>query len=302
MKSFKKISQFLMILTFVSFLGCEKEQFRTENNSLTDEIETIETRYKEGDIKIETLWEPGCEKIEKVASFSLIEKIRKELEKSYSKQTTYLKSGGNTVGVIKSGSCGQYQVLSIFMDSEDKNCKSSSSGWIGDSKLDSPGNVTLDFCIVNGAYFQQTNVNYAVLDFSNAGWPSGVSRIVSYMNNEDSGNVNSITLGGVSIRDQWYGKTHADYNTQLGYYYYPKVSTSTSFPSLGINYGVFGNFGAYTGSIFVDNEDGAVSWATLENWNGVALGGVIQQHDVIIGNIVMCDHNSNTTMYYSKVN
>lgn len=290
-----------MILTFVSFFGCEKEQFRTENNSLTDEIEAIETRYKEGDIKIETLWEPGCQKLEKVASISLIEKLIKELEKSYSKQTTYLKSGGNTVGVIKSGSCGSYKVLSIFMDSEDRRCASSSSGWIGDSRLDSHGNVTLDFCIVDGAYFEHTNVNYAVLDFSNASWPSGVSRIKNYMNNEDKGNINSITLDGVSIRDQWYGYTHADYNTHLGYYYYPKISTSTPFPNLGISYGVFGTFGANTGSIFVDNEDGAVSWANYEKWNGVGLDAFVQTNQIIAG-IVKCDGNSNTTMYYSKVN
>lgn len=300
MKSFKKISQISVILVFISFLSCEKVQFGFENNSLSDEIEMIESRYKEGDIKIETLWEPGCEKFEKVASFSLKEKLRKQLEESYSKQTTYLKSNGNTVGVIKSGSCGSYKVLSIFMDCEDKRNKSSYSGWTGDSRLDSHGNITLDFCIVESVYFEATNVNYAVLDFSNTALPDGVSRIINWMNNENSGNINSIKLGVVSIRDQWNGKTHAAENTHLGYYYYPKVSNYTPFPSLGINYGVFGNFGANKGSIFVDNEDSAISWTTFEKWNGVGLDAPIQ--DIGTPDIVTCDHNSNTTMYYSKIN
>jgi hypothetical protein len=301
MKSFKKISQIFLMLAFVSFLSCEKEQFYTESNSLSDEIEMIESRYKEGDIKIETLWEPGCHKIEKIASLDLKEKIRKQLEESYSKQTTYLKSGGNIVGVIKSGYCGSYKVLSIFMDCEDKRNKSSYSGWTGDSKLDRYGNITLDFCIVDGAYFERTNVDYAVLDFSNAAWPSGVSRIKNWMDNENSGNINSINLDNVSIRGQWNGSTHVDTNTMLGYYYYPKVSNSTPFPSLGISYGVFGNFGTTKGTIFSDNEDSAVSWTTIEDWNGVGLNPPIQYLNGTPG-IVVCDHNSNTTMYYSKIN
>ncbi len=257
----------------------------------------IESRYKEGDIKIETLWELSCQKIEKIASLNLRETLRMRLEESYSKQTTYLKSNGNTVGVIKSGSCGSFKVLSIFMDCEDNRNKSSYSGWTGDSKIDSHGNITLDFCIVDGYYFERTNVDYAVLDFSNAAWPSGVSRIKNYMNNEDSGNINSITLDDVSIRGQKYGSTQVDLNTMHGYYYYPKVSNSTPFPYLGIFYGVFGNFGATKGSIFVDNEDSGVSWTTIEEWNGVGLNAPAQYLNGTPG-IVVCDHNSNTTMYY----
>lgn len=318
MNIFKNGFKIAMSISLIFLLSCEKDQIDTNDKSLTEEIARVETRYKEGDIKIEIPWEPGFEKNEQITSPRYDLKIRQELEKSYSKQTTYLKSAGNTVGVIKNGSCGSYQELYIFMDCEDSGAASSETGWNGDCWVQpSARNVTLFFCVVDGAYFQRTNVDYAVLNLSSSAWPSGVSKIRNWMDNEDKGNINKITqggtgqtngtsIGGTNKYDNWYGETGVGSNTMLGYYYYPKTTTTTAFPSLnGISYGVFGSFGTEKGQIFIDNEDGASSWVGVSLWTNAQFSGLGTETFTFdtdqTGGVVKVDHNSNTTMFFSKV-
>lgn len=314
MNLFKNVLKVTMVLAFLFLFGCEKDQISIDNNSLTEEINAVVTKYNDGgEDKIEFPWYPGFQKNEKVVDATLTLKVRQELDKCYSKQTTYLKSAGNTVGVIKDGTCGPYQELYIFMDCEDSGAKSSESGWNGDCwvNTNSSKNVYLFFCVVDNEYFQATNVNYAVLDLSAEAWPSGVSKIRNWMDNENKRNMNACTQGGTMQADgtstggtdkknHWYGNTGVTDNTMLGYYYYPS-SSYTSFPSLGgISYGVFGSFGATQGTIFVDNQDGASSWIGKQDWTGYNLGP--ESFPSSVPGIVSVDGNQNTTMNFSKVN
>lgn len=303
----KNILKVTMGLALLFLFSCEKDQVSNENNSLTDEINAVVTKYNDGDDKIEFPWYPGFQKNEEVSSASLDHalKIRHELDKSCSKQTTYLKSAGNTVGVIKDGTCGSYKELMVFMDCEDSGAASSESGYNGDCGRDSNGNITLRFCVVNGAYFNRTNSNYAVLDLSAAGsgWPTGVSKVQNWMYNENHRNRNACTLEGVNNMNKVIGTTVVSSDgTLLGYYYYPS-SNYTSFPPLNISYGVFGSFGANQGTIFSDNEDGSSSWISLQKWSTFSGTGLEPNvsYPSSIPNIVNVDGNSNTTMYFSKV-
>jgi hypothetical protein len=323
MNIFKNILNVTMCLALLFLFSCEKDQISTENNSLTDEINAVVTKFDNGDVKIEFPWYPGFQKNEEVSSASLDRaiKVQQELDKSYSKQTTYLKSAGNTVGVIKQGSCGQYKELYIYMDCEDTGAASSKSGtYFGECSVNSAKNITLLFCVVTSAYFQATNVDYAVLDLSSYGWPTGVSKIKNQMINETHANINACTeggtyniltginSGGTSKKNISYGETIVTSGTVLTYYYYPKVSTSTPFPTLGgIHYGVFGSFGASgdQGNILVDNEDGGSSWVEISLWTNAQFSGLgaptypVDRDDT--GGVVKVDHNRNTTLYFSKV-
>ena len=218
MNIFKNVLKVTMGLALLFLFSCEKDQNDPSKNTLTEQIGEVETTYKEGDVKIEFPWYPGFQKNEKVVDADLALKVWQELGKSYSKQTTYLKSAGNTVGVIKDGTCGSYQELYIHIDCEDSGAASSESGWNGDCWVTSPRNVILYFCVVNVAYFQATNVNYAVLDLSSQAWPTGVSKIRNFMDTENKSNANACTqggtmqasgysIGGTNKLNYWYGNT-----------------------------------------------------------------------------------------------
>jgi hypothetical protein len=159
-----------------------------------------------------------------------------------------------------------------------------------------------------------------VLDLSSAGWPAGVSKIKNLMINESHLNINACTeggtynkttginSGGTNKKNISYGETIVTDGTVLTYYYYPKVSSSTSFPTLGgIHYGVFGSFGisANQGNIFVDNEDGGNSWVGISLWTNGQFSDLGTEFYPIdsdqTGGVVKVDHNRNTTMYFSKV-
>jgi len=296
MKLIKVFLTFIFIITLFFLISCEKDQENIETlNYLTEEIGKIETSYKEGDIKIENINDGN--KIENDADFSLKDKIRNELEASYSKTHTFLKSGSNTVGVFKSGSCGSWPVLDIFMDCEDNNPQTSTSGWIGDSYRDGNKNVHFQFCVVNNAYFEHTNIDFAVVNLT-ANLPWGVSRIARYFDNEDKNNTNSVTYNGNRYSglfgDCWFGG-----NTRLSFYYYPKTTYQRPFPSLGISYGVLGRFGSNQGSIYTDDEDkDNKNWCYLELFDNSSYS-YIKAYSGDIANIM--DVGRNTRLYLSKV-
>lgn len=257
MNIFKNVFKATLVLALLFLYSCEKDQNDSNNNMLTEEISKVETRYQEGDIKIENTLDPNFQKIETSAVESYKKKIIQALEDSYSKQTTYLKSAGNKVGVIKSGTCGSYQELMVFMDCEDgSNNISSVNEWVGDCGRDSNGNITLRFCVVNGAYFERTNSNYAVLNLTGlSSWPYGMGYIYRYFDNEDNNNANSFTLDGTPLWNYWFGRCYLGSNIGLGFYHYIANSSSPTYPNLGFSYGVFGQFGNSKGSIITDDED-----------------------------------------------
>ena len=120
-------------------------------------------------------------------------------------------------------------------------------------------------CVVYGKYFYRTNVDYAILNLS-TNLPYGVSAIRRYFDNEDNNNVNWTKLNGSNISG-WYGDCHFGSNTRLSWYYYPKTTSSSPWPTLGLTWGVLGRFSTQ-GSIYFDDEDrNNINWCYLEKWN-----------------------------------
>lgn len=254
-----KFSMFIAVLFIYS---CSKEKNDAETSSISSEIEKVVTFYKEGDVKIETPAQPGIPKIETQASDAYKNKIRKVLEDSYSKQTTYLKSGSNTVGVVKvkDQSCGQYAMLEWHMDCEDSGQQSERTGTLfSDWEKNSAGNIVMRFCVVNGAYFDRSANNFAVLNlYGNGSWPYDVDRIFATLDNEDSGNINNGKLGSTIWpinTTHWVGDCCFYYDTRLSFYYYRSKSNPNPMPNLGITYGVFGQFGSFQERIYSDDQD-----------------------------------------------
>lgn len=252
-------------MTLLFLNSCEKDQKVWNDITLTSEIDKVVTLYQEGDVKLENIVGSDYKKVETEANDLLKEKIRLELEKSNSKQKTFLKSGSNPVGIIKATpTCGVYPELKIFMDSEDSNCQTSHLGNIGSciaSTADN-GNITLYFCLVDAIDFDRKNFDYAVLDFG-GNIPYNANGLTRVLDNEDSSNKNLVKLNGTIISG-YYGGSRFYYDTQLAFYYYvADPSKGSALPIFsGISqYMVFGKApvggGASQNSIYSDDEDGS---------------------------------------------
>jgi hypothetical protein len=302
MNYFKLIYGLVIALFFIILTSCEKEEPVSSGTAITSEINKIESAYQKGIVKFETTAEEGFQKKETSANEDFKEQLRLELEKSYNKQRTYLKSASSVVGVIKNGSCGGYNELYWHMDCEDSNNQSSKSGWFGDCNVNSSGNIVFHICIVDGDFFERTNVDYAVLNFTgSSNWPFGVNSVIAFIDNEDANNYNSSSESDIE-QFGWLGNCDFYSNTRLGFYYYPHQNGSRYFPSLGFSYGVFGQFGSNQGNIYSDDEDNnnsnfisRIDYNTTTNklnnpYLVSSVSGVIQA----VGN--------NTRLYASKVN
>lgn len=263
MNFLSRVLKFSMFVIVLFIYSCSKEENDTPTTLISNEIEKVVTIYKEGDVKIEVSAQPGIPKIETQASESYKSKIRKMLEQSYSKQTTYLKSGSNLVGVIKvkGQTCGSYAVLRWFMDCEDTPQTSSITGNpFSDFSVNSAGNITMQFCAVNGAYFERSSSNYAVLNlFGSASWPYEVDRIIVTLDNEDNRNANSGSYGATNWATgttHWVGDSRFYYDTSLSFYYYRSTTINPKpMPILNIKYGVFGQIGSVQQRVYSDDED-----------------------------------------------
>ena len=265
----KFIIHSVLLFLLLGFWSCSEENDLVNDVvDLDSEIQKVETTLNEGETKVENF--EGEPKNETLLDNQLVDKIRLELQKSYSKQKSYLKSANNLVGVIKNGSCGSYPELSIYMDCEDSRSASKKSGWTGSSEVTGAKNIRLKFCVVNDAYFQKNYNDYAILRVTSHYIP-GVHVIERYFDNEDSRNANSASYNGKSV-DGWLdgGPIYIGNDTRLSFLYFPKEFGS-SWPSLGISYGVIGYFGAYNekGYIHSDDEDhNNANWCFMDKWNG----------------------------------
>lgn len=298
-----------MVITFLFLFSCKKEPNEKQNdsnvNTLTDEIDKVVTIYQEGDIKIENI-DPDLPKIETSAPESYKEKIRHELENSYSKQTNYLKSSGNMVGIIRSGTCGAYHELKLQMDCEDSRPATKKIGsFTGDCLVDAYRNIVLRICMVDGAYFVRTNHSYAVLNLSPNSLPIGVTRVIRLFDNEDSPNSNVLYVNDNQVSlPSTIGECNFSHDTMLGFYYYPADPNSTaSFPNLGFTYGVFGNWSSNTtdkGQIFSDDEDlHNANYLYQQTWNGNILNPI--QYISSIPSVIEAS-GENTNIYFNRVN
>ena len=298
----KKLSLLAIAFVFV-FTSCEQEPEEMEQlQTLTQEIEKIETLYKEGDIKIEN--DLSEEKIETVASPELMEKLERELLKSYTKQTTYSKTSAfGYVGVFRDGTCGSYEELYVKMDCEDRRTNSYEGGYTGDSGVvdGRHENVVFRFCFVpNG--FKRTTYDFAVLNVSST-VPSGISRIRRHFDNEDNSNGNILMRN--NVRKYGFYQMGSNYfykNTILSFLYYPRISTTNTPSSVGFPYGVLGRFGNAQGYIRSDDEDSRnANWCKLWKYNDTNNG--YDSEKEIRSNIPnIMDVGSNTKLYISRIN
>lgn len=171
---------------------------------------------------------------------------------------------GNTydIGVIPvSTSCPNGGALrEIYMDDEDHNNASSVVGWVGASVK----GTRFRFCRIDGSNFRplasasaaNTSAYYAVLKMGSQ-CPNGSFEFSRYFDNEDNNNNNS-TVGDIEPSSQ-------SANTTLVFclfkYATPGAATMSSFPAIGISYGVFADYGTTfplalsKGYIQTDDED-----------------------------------------------
>ena len=297
----KKLSLFVILSAFI-FVNCEQDSEEiNQQQTLTQEIEKIETIFKEGDIKIEN--DLSEEKIETLASPELKAKLETELLKSYTKQTTYSKTSAlGFVGVFRDGSCGSYEELYVKMDCEDRRTNSYQGGYTADSGVVDAHheNVVFRFCFVPNS-FNRTTYDFAVLNVSST-VPSGISRITRHFDNEDNRNGNILLRN--NVRKYGFTKIGSNYfykNTILSFLYYPRVSRTNTPPSLGFPYGVLGRFGNAQGYIRSDDEDSKnANWCKILKYNDATNR---YNQETSSGNITnIMDVGSNTKLYISRIN
>jgi hypothetical protein len=283
------------VLFSIFYTSCKKENFTPENQqegNITENIQKIENSFKAGNVKVETMYVDGCDKVEYEASETIKSEIQKKLAQSYTK-TAVLKNGGHRVGVFKSGSCGSYATLVVYMDSEDKNCASNHSGWHGESGLRDQGNISLSFCVVDATYFGKTGADYALLNLSSSNSWGVANGIMRYIDNEDDKNRNQTLFNGANISG-WMGTSWFGNNTRLQFYYYKQYGSVRNFPNLGISYGTLGRYGSYQGSIYSDDED-------KNNANSAYYYDNYYSDAIVTGNIPnIMDVGRNTRFYISK--
>lgn len=296
------VAVFLALVTL--FYSCEKEsELNEESNVLTQQLNFVESDYKSECIAIEASNLDG--KVETVADNLVKQKIKNRLQEITTKERSYLKSNGNTVGVIMDGSCGNHKELTVFMDCEDGSDNNSDvTTDVGNITRDNEGNIKMHFCAVDGAYFRRTSNDYAVLCLTSVNPEPGTYKVKRYFDNEDDrGNDNYIIYNG--IKDKQYGTFGSCYfsnNTLLSFYHYPKIVGSTNdYPDIGLStYYVFGDFNNDDqGYVHFDDEDDSnANWCTREwlYYNTLHSATVSGDYSSIM------EVDRNTRLYLSVVN
>lgn len=242
-------------------------------NELTQQYEQAKT-----DVKFGKEGDDISPKVETLEDASVIEKLSREYVTELMNRTAIAKekvmrsvysAKGTVVGVFKVGSCGNYKELTVKLDCEDSRDASSTSGSVGDTSVDSNGNVDFRFCLTESNRFYPGGV--LLVDHINYGaYGTGAMPIlVRHHDTEDSNSDNT-----VSGTDDRYnsretislGHTKVSQGDAIlawafpctGSYYYPLPPLGPS----GIQYGLLVLEQASTGTIFCDDEDkGNQNWA-----------------------------------------
>ncbi len=278
MKKHVKILLFVAIV--VSFLSCQKETIVTENEqekltieSIYEMIGKVETAYNGLEPKEEYEVYDSLGKVETFVSDEVL-KLLSQVHSENHKEPMLKSASNPMVGVIKVNgyTCGNYDLLEIFMDCEDSN---PGTCYLGnphaDWTVDGNKNVWLRFCIVPLSNFSNHKLmDYAVLAFDKGGGANFVERS---FDNEDKNNKNQTKYNNVvcdrypNMKLSYVGDAVLqDHNTTLAFYYFPSNSYSrTGFPNLGIEYSVFSKFQvtpamhpfyfAFNGGVLTDDED-----------------------------------------------
>lgn len=122
----------------------------SELNGLNNEYELGTLEVSDNGLKCETL---GDEDSIQVLKDNYIAEImgRMEVAKEKVMRTAYGATSPR-VGVFRVGSCGNYKYLSIKIDCENGNSKTSVSGNVGDTYVDGGDNMRLEFCMVDAGF------------------------------------------------------------------------------------------------------------------------------------------------------
>ena len=125
-------------------------RYGTELNGLNNEYELGTLEVSDNGLKCETL---GDEDSIQVLKDNYIAEImgRMEVAKEKVMRTAYGATSPR-VGVFRVGSCGNYKYLSIKIDCENGNSKTSVSGNVGDTYVDGGDNMRLEFCMVDAGF------------------------------------------------------------------------------------------------------------------------------------------------------
>jgi hypothetical protein len=165
------------------------------------------------------------------------------------------------VGVIQGGSsCGTYSRHEVYLDNEDSRNANNRSGWIG--QIVSDKNTRFRFCAVDGTLFTaaaNAGANFALVSFSPS-CPSGFTRFDRYHDNEDNRPQSSDTAPSGSPTTT----IGSAKNTNMAFCVANGLASipNSTFPNLGISYGVFGGRNVRTspwvlarGGLHLDDED-----------------------------------------------
>ena len=168
------------------------------------------------------------------------------------------------VGVFRVGSCGNYKYLSIKIDCENGNSKTSVSGNVGDTYVDGGDNMRLEFCMVDAGFRYPGGV------FLFEDVPLETMTLVRYHDTEDGGH-NGVWSDDPNYYDVMHisGMSKLDSNATLAWNINRNMTKWGNIPvgPAGINYGVIAPAEMASGNLYFDDED-----HNNKNWAQVWLG------------------------------
>ena len=262
----------------------------SELNGLNNEYELGTLEVSDNGLKCETL---GDEDSIQVLKDNYIAEImgRMEVAKEKVMRTAYGATSPR-VGVFRVGSCGNYKYLSIKIDCENGNSKTSVSGNVGDTYVDGGDNMRLEFCMVDAGFRYPGGV------FLFEDVPLETMTLVRYHDTEDGGHQSLWSddpfyrdgdisrISGLSKLDAnatlaWHmnrnmsawggrpGMSKLDSNATLAWNINRNMTKWGNIPvgPAGINYGVIAPAEMASGNLYFDDED-----HNNKNWAQVWLG------------------------------
>lgn len=295
----KKLVISCSVLCMIVFTQCGKDvpisELIAQEEVNYENLDKVETIWKEGDEKVETSWEEGFEKeldLEFLGSSKEEPKI-KRLSVWWEGHVAVIRLGPN---------CGDYPTIEFNMDCEDTGSQThilnwdyynnktdkQSVAWLTQYGIQSVyGNLTMFFCVLPDAWDFPTSMIYypdtwATVSLSGyAFYPT--SMIGRNIDNEDSSNGNyqyAIMTNGTKIlckpknpsydAPEYGGLRQTPINSY--FLFAPAVSSTGTkvFPNKGFNYAVFSkkpipsnDYISYVAEVYSDDEDSsnANSWA-----------------------------------------
>lgn len=261
----------IAVLALISCQNETNEMYLSESASNSLSLEQLEKIAYGCDSYVYDI--DSDEKVETSASDEYMALIEERMDSLISNavKPSHLKGtvSNRYVGVIKDGTCGNYEEVLIKYDCEDGRKNETKAydyakqlGWVK-----SDGNLEMRFCKVPAELFKHIGQHYAVVNFTNEiktdeivnGNRIAMKAIMLHMDAEDDDSkytsiydngVKKYGLGLTSLT----GNTHV--NLDLNLLYYSDEHKGNVLPDLGFDYGVFGQLNnCEIGTIFSDDED-----------------------------------------------